>query len=114
VPERKRRVRELANLPPQSTRFNISGQVSASKAVAEIEGFVVNRYEDLSKVFADRTLEEKEFFITYGYFPNAVEPKQPSPPGSEGPGKDGAQQNQNGTNSSAGAAGSSLALRVGD
>ena len=65
------------------TKNNITGQVNALKAIAEIEGYVVNRYEDLTKEFAGRTDVEKEFFASHGYWPNEVEPSQPGSPGSE-------------------------------
>jgi len=100
-----KRLIELANLPPDCTRYNISGQVSALKVIADIEGFVVNRYEDLTKEFADRTAAEKEYFATHGYWPNEMEPSQPGVPGSEGVGTEGAQQEQNGTESSPGEGG---------
>ena len=83
-----KRLIELANLPPDRTRYNISGQVNALKTIADIEGYVVRRYEDLTKELADKTPEEKEFFITHGYWPNEVVSEQPSTPGSEGAGPD--------------------------
>ena len=86
-----KRLIELANLPPDRTRYNISGQVNALKTIADIEGYVVRRYEDLTKEFADKTPEEKEFFITHGYWPNEMVPEQPGTPGSEGPGPEAGQ-----------------------
>jgi len=77
------RLIELADLPPERTRYNISGQVSALKAIAEIEGYVNREQVDLAKELADRTIEEKEFFITHGYFPNEVGSSQPGAPGPE-------------------------------
>jgi hypothetical protein len=77
------RLIELANLPPDCTRYNISGQVSALKAIAELEGYVIRRHEDLTKELVDRTPEEKEFFATHGHWPNEVGSSQPGTPGSE-------------------------------
>jgi hypothetical protein len=88
-----KRLIELANLPPDCTRYNISGQVSALKVIAELEGYVIRRHEDLIRELADRTPEEKEFFATHGYFENEVEPQPPSPSGLESLGKDADQQN---------------------
>jgi phage terminase small subunit len=68
------RLSELAYLPPERTKNTITGQVSALKAIAEIQGHVVHRYEDLTKELADRTPEEKEFFAIHGYWKNEVEP----------------------------------------
>ena len=82
------RLLQLADLPPDCTRYNISGQVNALKTIADIEGYVVRRYEDLTKELADKTPEKKEFFITHGYWPNEVVSEQPSTPGSEGAGPD--------------------------
>ena len=82
------RLVELADLPPERTKNNITGQVNALKVIAEIEGYFVNRYEDLTKEFAGRTDAEKEFFASHGYWPNEVEPRQPGSAGSESPSKD--------------------------
>ena len=43
------RLVELADLPPERTKNNITGQVNALKVIAEIEGYFVYRYEDLTK-----------------------------------------------------------------
>ena len=40
------RLLELADLPPERTRRNLTGQLNALKAIAEIQGYFVNRYED--------------------------------------------------------------------
>ena len=109
-----KRLIELANLPPDCTRYNISGQVSALKVIAELEGYVIRRHEDLTREFADRTSEEKEFFASHGYWPNEMEPSQPGVPGPEGAGEDGAQEKQNGTKQSFGEEGDEPSLRMGD
>jgi len=108
------RLIELADLPPERTRYNISGQVSALKAIAELEGYVNRGQVDLTKDFADRTLEEKEFFADHGYFPNEVELSKPRTARSESAGENGDQQNQDATTSSDIAGGNSDALPVGD
>ena len=110
-----KRLMELANLSPDCTRYNISGQVSALKAIAEIEGYVVRRYEDLTKELVNLTPEEKEFFITHGHCENEVEPIQPSTYGSEDLAQEGTEQRQgDGTSSSVAAGNSHHPVRVGD
>jgi hypothetical protein len=47
--------------------------------MAEMEGYILRCQVDLTKEFADRTLEEKEFFATNGYWPNEVDPINPAP-----------------------------------
>lgn len=108
------RLIELADLPPERTRYNIGGQVSALKAIAELEGYVNRGLVDLTKDFADRTVEEKEFFATHGYYPNQVELSKPRTPGSESAGENGDQQTQNDSSSPVVAGGNSDPLRVGD
>ena len=82
------RLVELAELPPERTKNTITGQVNALKVIAEIEGYVINRYEDLTKEFAGRTDTEKEFFVLNGYWPNDVDQRQPGTAGPESPSKD--------------------------
>jgi len=72
----------LADLPPERTRGNIIGQVQALKAIAEIEGYGVSRC-DPAKELANRTVEDKEFFATNGYWPDEVGPSQPCAAGPE-------------------------------
>lgn len=109
-----KRLIELANLPPDCTRYNITGQVNALKVIAELEGYVIRRHEDLTKELADRASEEKEFFATHGYWPNEMDPDQSRAPGSQSPGEDGPQQKQNDTGSPGVAGGDSDPLRVGN
>jgi len=87
------RLVELAELPPERTKNTITGQVNALKVIAEIEGYVINRYEDLTKEFAGRTDAEKEYFAIHGYWPNEVDPSQPGPAGSENPSTDPGKPN---------------------
>ena len=108
------RLLELAELPPHSTRFSINGQVNALKAIAEIEGYMLRGQVDLTKEFADRTVEEVKFFAAHGYYEDEVEPSKPCSPGAQDPGANGDQPNQNGTGSSGVAGGNSDASRVGD
>ncbi len=109
-----KRLIELANLPPDCTRYNISGQVSALKVIAELEGYVIRRHEDLTRELVDRTPEEKEFFAIHGYFKDEVEPSEPRTLGAEGPDQNVDQQTQSDTSSSSVAASNSQPVRMGD
>jgi phage terminase small subunit len=68
------RALKLADMEPGKTNDNISGQVAALKLVAEMQGHIVRKTEDVTKQFEDKTEEEKEFFAVNGYFP----PKNPN------------------------------------
>lgn len=86
------RLLKLAKLAPERTRGNIIGQVQALKAIAEIEGYGVNRC-DPTKEFANRTVAQadprivaalRDPFIwateyTQTYNPHWVEEGRPSP-----------------------------------
>ncbi len=109
-----KRLIELANLPPHSTRYNINGQVNALKTIAEIEGYLLRGQVDLTKEFAEKTPKEIEFFIDHGYYQNEVEPSKSCSPGTQDPGANRAQQDQEATGASNIAGGNSDALRVGD
>ena len=108
------RLLQLADLPPDCTRYNINGQVNALKIIADIEGYVVRRYEDLTKELVNLTPEEKEFFITHGYCENEVESRQPSSCGPEVLAQEGTGQNQDAGSPSEATGSISDPLRVGD
>jgi hypothetical protein len=62
-----------ATLDPAKTNNNITGQVAALRLVAEMQGRIVRKHEDVTKQFEGKTDKEKEFFAVNGYFP----PKSP-------------------------------------
>lgn len=43
--------------------------VNAIKAIAEIEGYIIKKSEDLTRQLEGKTDEEKEFFAQHGYWP---------------------------------------------
>jgi len=93
------------------------GQVrlpKALKTIADIEGYVVRRYEDLTKELVNLTPEEKEFFITHGHCENEVEPIQPSASAAEGLAQEGTEQNQDYGSSSEVTGSNSQPVRMGD
>jgi hypothetical protein len=63
------RALKLADMDPKSTNNNINGQVAALKLVAEMQGHIVRKHEDVTKQFDGKTDDEKEFFAVNGYFP---------------------------------------------
>lgn len=72
------RLLKLADLDPEETNGNITGQVNALKVIAEIERFIVRQTEDLTKQLTGKTEAEKEFFAKEGYWPESTpQPKEP-------------------------------------
>jgi len=71
------RLWQLAALPASETKDNISGQVRAASALAEILGMKLTRAAGLAREFEGRSSEEQEFFAVHGYWPEQpVEPAQ--------------------------------------
>ena len=105
------RLVELANLDPERTKNTITGQINALKLIAEIQGYLVNRFDHLPKDFAGRTVEELEAFADGRYQPGSGPSGAPVAPGS---GQDGNQQAQGDTSSFIGAEGDSHSVRMDD
>jgi hypothetical protein len=84
------RLVELADLPPERTKGNITGQVNALKAIAEIEQFLVRQTRDVTKEADGKTEAEMEFFCVHGYWP---EREQSGSRGSESSSKDPSKPN---------------------
>jgi len=76
------RLWELALLAPEATGGNITGQVRAADALADILGMKVQRMADLTKQFEGRSEDELEFFAQHGYWP--VDAARPGVSRSEG------------------------------
>ena len=75
------RLVELADLPPDRTKGNITGQVNALKAIAEIEGFIGRQTMDITKEAEGKTEAEMQFFCAHGYWPASAGDELP--PGME-------------------------------
>lgn len=60
----------LAEIDPLLTNNNITGQVSALKAIAEIEGYIIKKSQDVTELAKGRSVEEMEFFAQKGYWPD--------------------------------------------
>lgn len=65
------RLWDLAELPPLGMSGSIAGQVKACGELAEIYGMKVAMNADVSDLFKGRSDEDKIFFATNGYFPEA-------------------------------------------
>jgi len=63
------RLLKLADVPISKTRGNMSGQVSALKSIAEIEGYLLSKSLNLDKMLHGKSETELEYFVTHGYFP---------------------------------------------
>lgn len=89
------RLLRLADMPPKDTNGNISGQVNACKAVAEIEGFIIKKTEDLTKQLENKSEADKEFFALNGYWPSTenVDTSESGTHGSESSGAAGSKPN---------------------
>lgn len=89
------RLIKLADIEPFMTNNNITGQVNALKTVAEIEGFIIRKTEDINKTLAGKTEAEKEFFVANGYWPDRpnVDTNESGPLGSESPSTAGHKPN---------------------
>lgn len=64
------RLLRLADLPPEKTKDSIGGQVNALRVIADIQGWIGSKQEDLTKQLEGKTDEEKEFFCIHGYWPD--------------------------------------------
>jgi phage terminase small subunit len=73
----------LADIDPAETNNNITGQVNALKAIAEIEGYIVKKTQDVTELAKGRSVEEMEHFAIHGYWPDE-ENAQSSKPGKLG------------------------------
>ncbi|HWZ44669.1 MAG TPA: hypothetical protein VNW97_14425 [Candidatus Saccharimonadales bacterium] len=63
------RLWQLAALPASETKDNISGQVRAASALADVLGMKLTRVASLAREFEGRSSEEQEFFAVHGYWP---------------------------------------------
>jgi hypothetical protein len=81
------RLLKLADIDPEFTNNNITGQVNALRALAEIEGYVIRKTEDVTKLAQGRSMAEMEYFAVHGYWPEQdnVQSSKPGIPGAETP-----------------------------
>lgn len=83
------RALKLADMKPQDTNNNISGQVQALRLVAEMQGHIINKSMNLTAQFEGRSQEELEYFAVHGYWPHSsVDPGKPGAAGNQGAGTD--------------------------
>jgi hypothetical protein len=68
------RLLRLADIPISKTRGNMSGQVSALKSIAEIQGYVLSKNLNYFAMFDGKSEEELEYFALHGYWPTVPDP----------------------------------------
>lgn len=80
----------LADTPPSKTNNNIGGQVSALQLVGKMQGWLIERFQDVTQEAKGKTTEELEFFCSHGYWPKLESSKSgPSRDETEGSGDAG-------------------------
>jgi len=67
----------LARLSPEKTNNNITGQMKATDALAEIFGLKIDSQADFDREIEGKTQAEIDFFVAHGYFPEPQD--QPGP-----------------------------------
>jgi phage terminase small subunit len=67
------RLWQLAQLHPERTNHNISGQVKAAQALEEIFALNIDRNEQLKRQLEGKSEAELEFYVIHGFLPHREE-----------------------------------------
>lgn len=67
------RLIELANLSPEETNGNITGQVKACHTIAEIRGELVHLHGDVTERLRNKTFDELDFIAVHRRDPKDAE-----------------------------------------
>jgi hypothetical protein len=67
----------LARLSPEKTNNNITGQMKATDALAEIFGLKIDSRADFDREIEGRTQADIDFFVAHGYFPETQSEAEP-------------------------------------
>ena len=74
------RLWQLAQLSPEQTKSNITGQVKAAQALEQIFTLNIDRVEVLRRELQGKSEDEIEFYVVHGFLPHP-EHQEPQEPG---------------------------------